>query len=128
MRGNASRHRSGREQGGRARVEPSGHLIEVRAGESLIQAAWREGYEWPTLCYGMGTCTACQCEILDGLENVSDKTEAEDAMLSDFSRRRRRIDPRRVRLACQVRISGDIEVRKPGVRVAENQTAERSGP
>jgi len=128
LRGNVSRRPAGREQGGRVRVEPGGYLIEVRPGESLIQAAWREGYEWPTLCFGMGTCTACQCEVLDGLENVSDKTEAENAMLGDLARRRRRIDPRRVRLACQVRITGDIEVRKPGVRIAENQTAERSGP
>ncbi|GAB2964711.1 (2Fe-2S)-binding protein [Amycolatopsis acidiphila] len=127
MRGNGFRRPVGGDQGGGVRVEPGGYLIEVRPGESLIQAAWREGYEWPTLCYGMGTCTACQCEVLEGLDNVSDKTEAENAMLGDLTRRRRRIDPRRVRLACQVRISGDVEVRKPGVRTAENQTAERSG-
>ncbi|HVW44608.1 MAG TPA: 2Fe-2S iron-sulfur cluster-binding protein [Amycolatopsis sp.] len=128
MRGRGSRRPADDGPGGTVRVEPGGHVIEVRPGESLIQAAWRMGYEWPTLCYGMGTCTACQCEILEGLDLLSDKTEAEHAMLGDLSRRRRRVDPRRVRLACQVRIAGDVEVRKPGVRVAEKTTTERSRP
>ncbi|MDV8071040.1 2Fe-2S iron-sulfur cluster-binding protein [Rhodococcus sp. IEGM 1366] len=96
-------------------MEPAGHLIEVRPGESLIEAAWRADYTWPTLCFGRGTCTACQCEVVEGLDQVSDRTEAEHVMLSDLSRRRRRTDPRRVRLACQVMASGDVVIRKPGV-------------
>lgn len=100
------------------RVEPAGWEIEVRRGESLLQAAWRAGYSWPTLCYGMGKCTACQCEVLDGLHLLSERTEAERQLLGDLRRRVRRADPRRIRLACQVEISGDVVVRKPGVEVA----------
>ncbi|MCK0516702.1 2Fe-2S iron-sulfur cluster-binding protein [Williamsia sp. DF01-3] len=102
------------------RVDPGEHDIEVRAGESLIEAAWRAGYQWPTLCYGMGTCTACQCEVLDGLDNLSPRTEAEEHMLGDLGRRKRRANPRRVRLACQLFLTGDATIRKPGVRVTEN--------
>lgn len=90
--------------------------IDVRAGETLIQAAWRAGYHWPTLCYAMGTCAACQCEVLDGLHLLSERTAAEVALLGDLNRRVRRANPRRVRLACQVTVRGDITVRKPGVK------------
>ncbi|MCW2830625.1 MAG: ferredoxin [Aeromicrobium sp.] len=106
-------------------VEPAGHAIEVQDGESVIQAAWREGYDWPTLCYGMGTCTACQCEIVEGLDRVSPTTEAERSMLSGLANRRRRRDPRRVRLACQLRVVGNVVIRKPGVRLAEQKSAKQ---
>ncbi|MGX9787793.1 2Fe-2S iron-sulfur cluster-binding protein [Mycobacterium sp. MMS18-G62] len=100
------------------RVEPVGVEIEVRRGESLIKAAWRAGYSWPTLCYGVGRCTACQCEVVEGLHLLSARTEAENQLLHDLHRRVRRADPRRIRLACQVEISGDVVIRKAGVKVA----------
>jgi 2Fe-2S ferredoxin len=103
------------------KVEPAGHLIDVRPGESLIKAAWRAGYRWPTLCFGLGRCTACQCEVIDGLDRLSPRTEAEEYMLRDLASRRRRVNKARVRLACQVRITGDVTVRKPGVRPAAEQ-------
>jgi 2Fe-2S ferredoxin len=106
------------------RVEPAGIEIEVRRGETLIKAAWRAGYTWPTLCYGTGKCTACQCEVLDGLHLLSERTEAETHMLRDLNRRVRRADPRRIRLACQVEINGDVIVRKQGVKVAEGNDEE----
>jgi 2Fe-2S ferredoxin len=98
------------------RVEPAGIDIDVAPGETLIQAAWRAGYEWPTLCFARGTCTACRCEIIDGLHLLSERTEAEVALLGDLDRRVRRANPRRMRLACQARASGHITVRKPGVK------------
>jgi 2Fe-2S ferredoxin len=109
------------------RVVPGEHEFEVRAGESVIQAAWRAGYEWPTLCYGMGTCTACQCEVIDGLDHLSPRTEAEEHMLGDLGRRKRRANPRRVRLACQLFLAGDVLVRKPGVRPAEKTETTAAG-
>lgn len=101
------------------RVEPDGWEIEVRRGETLIKAAWRAGFTWPTLCYGMGKCTACQCEVLDGLHMLSERTEAETQLLAELGGRRQRADPRRIRLACQVEIYGDVIVRKPGVKVVD---------
>lgn len=102
-----------------ARIDPAGIDIEIRPGETLIQAAWRAGYYWPTLCFAMGTCTACQCEIVEGQHLLSPRTESETSLLNDLNKRVRRGNPRRVRLACQVTVSGDIRVRKPGVKVAE---------
>jgi len=101
-------------------VVPANIELAVQPGQTLLEAAWQAGYEWPTLCYGRGTCTACQCEVLDGLHLLSARTEAEEHMLGDLSRRVRRADPRRIRLACQVTITGDVQVRKPGVRLADS--------
>lgn len=98
------------------RVEPRGIEIEVRPGETLMRAAWRAGYDWPTLCYAMGRCTACRCEVTEGLQFLSERTAAEVALLRSLDRRTRRTNPRRVRLACQVTATGDVTVRKPGVK------------
>lgn len=98
------------------RVEPAGIDIDVRPGETLMQAAWRAGYQWPTLCFAMGRCTACQCEVLDGIHHLSERTDVEVGLLGTLDRRVRRANPRRVRLACQVTTSGDLTVRKPGVK------------
>jgi 2Fe-2S ferredoxin len=106
------------------RVEPAGIDIDVRRGETLMAAAWRAGYDWPTLCYAMGRCTACRCEVVEGLHVLSERTDAEVALLGELNRRVRRANPRRVRLACQVTTTGDVTVRKPGVK---KQTDERAG-
>src|SRR5690606_33856559 len=36
-------------------VEPAGHILDVPHGETLMQAAERAGYRWPTLCHGDGS-------------------------------------------------------------------------
>jgi 2Fe-2S ferredoxin len=108
------------------RVEPAGYEIEVHPGETLIRAAWRAGYSWPTLCYGVGKCTACQCEVVDGLHLLSERTEPESELLRECNRRVRRVDPRRLRLACQVQITGNVVVRKPGVRYGDTLNAQEN--
>lgn len=108
------------------RVEPAGVDIDVQPGETLMQAAWRAGYDWPTLCYAMGRCTACQCEVVAGLHKLSERTDVELALSRSLDRRTRRVNPRRIRLACQVTTTGDVTVRKPGVKkqTADSERAE----
>jgi 2Fe-2S ferredoxin len=98
------------------RVEPLGVDIDIRKGESLLEAAWRNGYDWPTLCYAKGTCTACRCEVIEGAHLLSPRTAPEIALLDDLKGRVRRLNPRRVRLACQVTAVGNILIRKAGVQ------------
>ncbi|HUC04233.1 MAG TPA: 2Fe-2S iron-sulfur cluster-binding protein [Acidimicrobiales bacterium] len=93
------------------RVEPAGFLIDVGADETLIEAAWRLGYFWPTQCYGQAECTACNVEVLEGVEHASEVGDEEAATLATMGRRRAR-----VRLACRVTFAGAAVVRKRGVR------------
>lgn len=45
------------------RVESDGHVIPVSQGESFIEAAWRQGYDWPTTCYGRARRLACRMGV-----------------------------------------------------------------
>jgi 2Fe-2S ferredoxin len=93
------------------RVEPDGITLTLNGGETLIEAAWRLGYEWPTTCYGRAECTACHVEIVAGSANASAIGEDEAAALAILPARGRRL-----RLACRVRFEGDAVVHKRGVR------------
>ena len=46
-------------------IEPDGHTLEMRSGESLLQAALAAGIPFPYSCK-VGTCTSCKCRLLEG--------------------------------------------------------------
>lgn len=46
-------------------IEPTGELIEVEAGQTILQAALRQGVWLPFAC-GHGTCATCKCQVLEG--------------------------------------------------------------
>jgi 2Fe-2S ferredoxin len=97
------------------RVEPVGAELELRRGETIIEAAWRLGYHWPTTCHGQATCTVCHVEVLAGAEHLVPPDDEEREAL----RARLPAGPRRhladIRLACRARATGDVTVRRKGV-------------
>ena len=96
-------------------VRPSGIVFDVRDGEPIIQAAWRQGYYWPTVCEGKGSCRACVLELLEGVESFSPVGRWEQEGLAAVTPTLSG-DPSSYRLACQATISDDVVVRKVGVR------------
>ena len=101
----------------RVRVEPLGVELEVRPGETLIEAAWRLGYHWPTSCYGQAQCTHCNVTVVEGDEHLSEIGEEEaDALWNLLSGRGTR-DVSNLRLACRVEVYGPATVEKSGVRL-----------
>lgn len=46
-------------------VEPTGEVIEVEEGQTVLQAALRQGVFLPFAC-GHGTCATCKCDLLEG--------------------------------------------------------------
>ncbi len=46
-------------------IEPTGELIEVEEGQTILQAALRQGVWLPFAC-GHGTCATCKCQVLEG--------------------------------------------------------------
>ena len=101
----------------RVRVEPKGFVVEVRPGESLLAAAERRAFQWPTVCHGQADCTACYIEILEGADAFGDIEALEREALERLPERRIRPEGA-FRLACQVTPVGDAVVRKRGVRAA----------
>ena len=96
------------------RVEPIGVTFRLADGETLIQAAWREGYYWPTVCGGRAECTACHVLMEAGEGNAVTPDEWETAMIASVVERTNPAAP--VRLACRLRVSGPVTVYKRAVR------------
>ena len=98
------------------RVEPLGAVLAVDPGESLLAAAWRAGFEWPTICYGQAQCMVCRIEVVSGHDAIVPADDDEIAAMR--SRLPRSQAGTHIRLACRMRLCGasEVVVRKAGVR------------
>jgi ferredoxin len=98
-------------------VHPSGVVFDVREGETIIQAAWRQGYYWPTVCEGKGSCRACVLQMTEGADAFSPIGRWEKEGLASITPTLAG-DAASYRLACQATIRDDVVVHKVGVRPA----------
>jgi 2Fe-2S ferredoxin len=100
----------------RIRILPLDVEIEADRDETVMGAAQRCGYYWPTTCGGEGRCTTCACEVLEGAGSLVEMGRAEQKSL--VYERGESVLRTAVRLACQARVAGDgpVTVKKPGVR------------
>jgi ferredoxin len=97
----------------RVLVQPQGFVFEARPDETLMDAARRNGYYWPTTCGGHAECATCACLLLSPPETLAPMGRAERFALLDA--RGRAVLNTPTRLACQALVLADCEVRKPGV-------------
>ncbi|MFN8557962.1 MAG: 2Fe-2S iron-sulfur cluster-binding protein [Dehalococcoidia bacterium] len=98
----------------RITIQPLGVTIDAEAGQTIMDAARAAGYFWPTSCGGKGECTTCAGVIETGMGHLSAMGRYEQ---HNLVRQRGRLTLRApVRLCCQARVHGDVQVRKPGVR------------
>lgn len=74
---------------------------QADAGDSLVEAVYRFDLPVRFKCE-RAICTTCLIEVLEGLENLSPPTDREKAALAKIGA------PSHWRLACQVRLFGDI--------------------
>lgn len=74
--------------------------IEVRQGETLLEAARRQGSTVWFVCDGRGICQTCECHVLSGSENLSEPSTVERAALGEHRR------ANGYRLGCQARLIG----------------------
>ena len=83
--------------------------VVTALGANLREKALQNGidiYTWKgklTNCGGYGQCGTCIVEIVEGMENLSPKT--------DFEKRRLRKKPDTYRLACQTLVNGAVSVK-----------------
>jgi len=101
---------------GTVRVEPAGVDLDVGDGESVMHAAERQGYRWPTVCHGQAVCTTCFFEVVGGAGHLAPPEPLERRALAQSPLTQ--LTAGDVRLACQARVTGPVTVRKPGVRPA----------
>ncbi len=100
------------------RVRPLDIDVDVEDGESLMDAAERQGYRWPTLCGGVGMCTMCWVRVETGAEHVSPMRQLERDALEMYRWDEGARPEGDVRLGCQVFVTGPVTVFKRGVNVA----------
>jgi 2Fe-2S ferredoxin len=96
-------------------VVPGDIRIEVATGETLAQAAWRQGYHWPTTCWGEMQCMVCAAVVVSGEDAAAPASSEEAAAISERVPRFRQQSG--TRLACQLRVHGDgLVIEKQGVQ------------
>jgi 2Fe-2S ferredoxin len=101
----------------RVTILPLDRTVEAKEGQTVMDAAMAAGLYWPTTCGGEGICTTCICTVEDGADNLVPAGRSEIRTLSaEWSEET--IRARRLRLACQARVRGDVTVSKRGVRPA----------
>jgi ferredoxin len=95
------------------KVLPVDATLSVRLGESVMAAARRQGWRWPTVCNGDGECGICYMSVEEGADLLVPLSQAERSILGLGMAAN---DPS-ARLACQaVPTSGPLVVRRKGAR------------
>ncbi|MEQ8517839.1 MAG: 2Fe-2S iron-sulfur cluster-binding protein [Cytophagales bacterium] len=74
------------------------------SNNSVMHAIHAEFIDWMHTCGGKGRCTTCKLTLIKGTENVSSLSGAE------LKYRNKNLLKENQRLACQCKISGDIEI------------------
>jgi adenylate cyclase len=90
----------------RIRCLPDECEVEAAAGETILAASLRAGIPHTHVCGGNARCSTCRVIVLEGVENCSPRTEAEQLLAAHLE-----FDPN-VRLACQTRLTGPVTIRR----------------
>lgn len=85
---------------------PDHRTIEVKAGQTLLQAALKAGIPHTHACGGSARCTTCRVLVTDGSGNCSDPTWKETRIVRKLGFNQS------FRLACQTKVQGDMTVRR----------------
>ncbi|MCG4456002.1 2Fe-2S iron-sulfur cluster-binding protein [Pseudomonas sp. MMS21-TM103] len=81
-------------------IEPTGEVIEVEEGQTILQAALRQGVWLPFAC-GHGTCATCKVQVLEGDVEVG---AASPFALMDIEREEGKV------LACCATVQSDVTI------------------
>jgi 2Fe-2S ferredoxin len=82
--------------------------VEVKTGETILEAAKKAGVPLEHNCGGVCACSTCHVILDDGFERLSAMEEDEEDQLDEAEGL-----TLKSRLGCQAHIKGDITVRIP---------------
>ncbi|RJE90032.1 ferredoxin [Paenibacillus sp. 1011MAR3C5] len=84
---------------------PGGRAVKVKRGTSVLDASRRAGVSIATRCGGKAACFMCKVTVLPGSELLP---------MGDEERRKLAgLEEKNIRLSCQTRVSGKVEVELP---------------
>jgi len=99
--------------------EPVGKRVLSHPGETLSDCALRAGIDLITSCNGLGVCTSCKVEVMEGV--VSPPTTNEQARLSKLKHNTN------LRLACQTTPLSDVRIFIPAGSLTQGQQLQIDG-
>ena len=98
---------------------PEGAEVEAEVGESILDAALRNGIEIEHACEKSCACTTCHVVVRKGFDSLEESSECEDDMLDKAWG----LEPES-RLGCQAQVDGEdlvVEIPKYTInQVSEN--------
>ncbi len=107
-------------QVGRIRVTyPDDTLIEATPGMTVLEISRHGQIPHASVCGGRGRCSTCRVRISAGMENLAPPDDSEKLVLSRVNA------PPTVRLACQIRPVGNLQV---APLVSPSATSSSSAP
>ena len=87
-------------------VGPDDKQIVMRGSETILAASLREGIPHAYACGGRARCSICRISVEEGLEFCSPRSKGERIVAERLN-----FSPE-TRLACQTKITGDVNVRR----------------
>jgi adenylate cyclase len=94
-----------RRRHGLVRIDyPDGRFVEVTPGTSVLEASRLAGIPHAHVCGGRGRCSTCRIRVRGGLGSIDPPGPVEERVLHRIGA------TRNVRLACQLRPKGAVEV------------------
>ena len=104
------------------RFEQEGQTVGCIEGANLRKAALDaginpyKGLNNVNNCGGIGQCGTCVMEVIEGMQNLSPRSDVEEVYLSDR--------PANFRLSCRTSVNGDVTVRtKPTNAVCQGSNS-----
>lgn len=85
---------------------PDDQILEIGGKETLLLAAIYYGVPHTAICGGHARCSTCRVRIVEGLQACAPRTEAECQLAQKLG------FPDDIRLACQLKVQGDVTVRR----------------
>jgi serine/threonine protein kinase/ferredoxin/hemoglobin-like flavoprotein len=81
-------------------------IVEAPYGATLLEVSLANGIPHVHVCGGRARCSTCRVVVLDGLQNLGARNEAEQRVAD------RKGWPDNIRLACQTQVNGDASLRR----------------
>jgi len=82
-----------------------GSVVSTPPGSTILDVSRLAGIPHMSVCGGRARCSTCRTLVVSGKENLSPPTESETKLLTKLNA------DADIRLACQARVRGDIEIR-----------------
>jgi adenylate cyclase len=83
---------------------PNRRRVRILPGTSVLEASREASIPHASICGGRGRCTTCRIRVIGPMESIPEPSDTEIRVLHGIGA------PPNVRLACQLRPTGDIEV------------------